>query len=131
MARLRQDSTPNESRLAYRRPDDRPPPVELSQQRRELVTQLGEISSLIEQNVRDLTQPMTVILDLNNLILRQIEPGSKLATDLMSVTKQIKRLSQIVDEVNDLVEERKKLLKTMGTLQLSAAKQDAGPTGNY
>lgn len=131
MARLELNSTPNESMLAYRRSDDRPTPTELSQQRRELVTQLGEISSLIEQNVRDLTQPMTVILDLNNLMLPQIEPGSKLAADLMSVTKQIKRLSQIVDEVNELVEERKKLLKTMGTLQLSSAKRDSGPTGNY
>ena len=125
------NSAPNGTMLAYRRLDDRPSTTELSQQRRELVAQLGEISSLIEQNVRDLTQPMTAILELNNLILPQIEPGSKLAADLVSVTKQVKRLSQIVDEINDLVEQRKKLLKTMGTLQLSFAKQESRPTDAY
>jgi hypothetical protein len=78
-----------------------------------------------------LTQPMSVILDLNNVILPQIEPGSKLAADLLDVTKQIKRLSHIVNEVNNLVEERKKLLKTMGTLQSSSTKQESGERGNY
>ena len=131
MAQLQRNSAPNGTTLAYRRLDDRPSTMELSQQRRELVAQLGEISSLIEQNVRDLTQPMTAILELNNLILPQIEPGSKLAADLVSVTKQVKRLSQIVDEINDLVEQRKKLLKTMGTLQLSFAKQESRPTDAY
>lgn len=130
MAPLHQNSTPNGNILAYRRPDDRPTTMDLSPQRRELVTQLGQISSRIEQNVRDLTQPMTVILDLNNVILPQTEPGSKLAADLMSVIKQINRLSQIIDEINDLVEERKKLLKIMGTLPLSSAKTESGPTGN-
>lgn len=104
---------------------------EISQQRRELVAQLGTISSLIEQNVRDLTQPLTIILDLNDLILPQIEPSSKLAADLVSVTKQINRLSQIVEEVNELVEERKKLLKTLATLQVSFARRESGATANF
>jgi propanediol dehydratase small subunit len=131
MAQWQQNNRPNGRLSANHRTDDQPITPEITQQRRELVTQLGETSFLIEQNVRDLTQPMSVILDLNNVILPQIEPGSKLAADLLDVTKQIKRLSHIVNEVNNLVEERKKLLKTMGTLQSSSTKQESGERGNY
>ena len=96
--------------------------LEKLQQRRELVTQLGAISSSIEQNVQGMTQPMTVILGLSELMLPRIEPGSDLAADLMAVTKQIKRMSQTVSEVNDLVEQRKRLLETLGSLQFSSAR---------
>jgi hypothetical protein len=122
MAQLRQIEPLNGRMPTSGQPDGRLVNPEISQRRRELVTQLGTISSLIEQNVRDLSQPMTIILGLNDLILPQIEPGSRLAADLVGVTKQINRLSQIVAEVNDLVEERKKLLKTLGTLQVISAK---------
>jgi signal transduction histidine kinase len=104
--------------------------LEKVQQRRKLVTQLGAISSLIEQNVQDLTQPMTVILGLSELIFTQTEPGSDLAADLVAITKQIKRMSQTVNEVNDLVEQRKRLLETLGTLQLGTARLEERATGN-
>ena len=104
--------------------------LEKLQQRRELVARLGAISSSIEQNVQGLTQPMTVILGLSELIFTQTESGSDLAADLVTITKQIRRMSQTVNEVNDLVEQRKRLLDTVGTLQLGTARFEARATGN-
>jgi signal transduction histidine kinase len=131
MAQLQRNEWPNGKMPANIQPNDRPVNQEISQQRRELVTELGTISALIEQNVRDLSQPMTVILGLNDLMFPKIEPSSNLAADLVAVTKQIKRMSQIVSEVNDLVEQRKKLLNLLGTLHLSSARHEAGLTGTY
>ena len=103
---------------------------EILDQRRELVTQLGAVSALIERNIQDLTQPMTVILGLNELILPRTDPGSDLAADLVAITHQIERMSQIVGEVTALVEQRKKLLQVLEGLHLNSARLAAGAPGH-
>jgi len=128
MVQLTPIKQPNGKVPANSQENDRPY-QEILQQRRELVAQLGTISSSIEQNVQGLTQPMTVILGLSELILPQIEPGSNLAVDLVAILKQIKRMSQTVNEVNDLGEQRKRLLETLGALQLSSADFEERATG--
>jgi hypothetical protein len=131
MAQLRPNEQSNGKIPARSRVNDRTDSPAPGQTRRDLVTQLGALSSLIEQQVQDLTQPMTVILGLNDLLLPQIEPGSRLALDLVAVTKQIRRMNQIVGEVNDLVEQRKKLLKVLGTLHLNSARQSEAGTATH
>jgi hypothetical protein len=49
MAQLQRNEWPNGKMPANIQPNDRPVNREISQQRRELVTELGPISSLIEQ----------------------------------------------------------------------------------
>lgn len=119
--------------LQHYEPLNEPGPAngEISEQRRELATQLGAISWRIEQNIQDLTQPMTVIMGLNDLILPQIEPGSELAADLIGLTKQVKRLNQIVNEVNNLVEQRKSLLKIIGNLYLNSARLEERASSSH
>jgi signal transduction histidine kinase len=130
MVQLLTAKQPNGQTRTNSHKNDRPD-LEKLQQRRELVTQLGKISASIEQNVQGLTQPMTVILGLSELIFTQTEPGSDLAADLVAITKQIKRMSQTVNAVSDLVEQRKRLLETLGTLQLNAARLEERATGNH
>ena len=79
-------------------------------QLKDKVSELKTLSLLVEQNILDLTQPMTVILGLSELLRPHIDPDSQLATDLTALSKQVERMSQTLKEVNKLVEQKNKIV---------------------
>ncbi len=75
-----------------------------------ILSELETLSLLVERNILDLTQPMTVILGLSELLRPHIDPDSQLATDLTALSKQVERMSQSLKEVNKLVEQKNKIV---------------------
>ena len=91
---------------------------EKSDQFKHILSELERLSVLIERNILDLTQPMTVILGLSELLRPHINPDSQLATDLATLTKQVERMNQTLKKVNGLVEQKNKLLSMLDAPQL-------------
>jgi signal transduction histidine kinase len=75
-----------------------------------ILSEIETLSLLVERNILDLTQPMTVILGLSDLLRPHIDPDSPLATDLTALSKQVERMSQTLKEVNKLVEQKNRLV---------------------
>jgi len=80
-----------------------------------ILSEIETLSLLVERNILDLTQPMTVILGLSELLRPHIDPDSQLATDLTALSKQVERMSQTLKEVNKLVEQKNRLVDRLAT----------------
>ena len=56
--------------------------------------------------ISELNQPLTVILGLSELLLAQIDRTDPIATDLVIISKQVNRMSEIIKGVNRLNDEK-------------------------
>jgi signal transduction histidine kinase len=131
MAQLGPNERANGKTPAKSWSDDRVVNGEILRQRQGLLIQMGKLSSLIENYVQDLSQPMTVVLGLSDLLLPHIEADNPLATDLDALTEQVQRMGQKVQAINELVEQRNKLLKILVSPQSGFTSLGKRATGNH
>jgi signal transduction histidine kinase len=59
-------------------------------------TETEALLLVIGTSVHELNQPMTVVLGLSELLLSEADPGSPLATDLDTITKEIRHMNEIL-----------------------------------
>ena len=89
-----------------------------------IVAEIGELSSLTQEHVQDLTQPMTIIMGLGELLRLQIDQDSRLAADLAVIVEQIGRMNHTVKEISELAEYNKKMLNQLQRVQSVADKME-------
>jgi signal transduction histidine kinase len=118
MAHLQHGKQPNGLAPPDGARNGQPVNPEKSDQFKHILSELERLSVLVERNILDLTQPMTVILGLSELLRPHIDPDSQLATDLATLTNQVERMSQTLKKVNGLVEQKNKLLNMLDAPQL-------------
>jgi len=57
---------------------------------------------VIDTSARELSRPLDIVLGLSNSLLSQVDSGSPLATDLVTIVEQIRRMNEIVSGINHL-----------------------------
>ena len=89
-----------------------------------IIKEIGELSSLTQEYIQDLTQPMTIILGLSELLRLQIDSDRRLAADLAVIVEQIGRMNHTIKKVSELTEDNKKVLRRLQYAQSVADTMD-------
>jgi signal transduction histidine kinase len=98
---------------------------QVDQQLERMVAELELLCSAIQRHIQDLNQPLTVILGLSELLLAGVEADSPLATDLRVMVKQAGRMSQTINVVNDLIDQKNRVWRQLGYSRLGSPSQDS------
>lgn len=73
------------------------------QQVEDTIKETAALLLAINTSVHELNQPMTILLNLSELLLAEAEANSQMAADLSTMVEQTRRMSEIVRGINRLV----------------------------
>lgn len=73
------------------------------QQIEDKIKETAALLLTINSSVHELNQPMTILLNLSELLLAEAEANSQMAADLSTMVEQTRRMSEIVRGINRLV----------------------------